>query len=75
MILCRLILLGLLVLGAEVSAEEEPVPVAPVVVADELNRGTPLRSVEGFLAATDANDFETAAEYLDLRNIRGDATN
>ena len=74
MIPCRLILLGLLVLGAEVSAEEEPVPVVPEVVADGLNRGTPLRSAEGFLAATDANDFATAAEYLDLRNIRGDAT-
>jgi MscS family membrane protein len=73
MILCRLILLGLLALGADVSAAEDPVPVEPEVVADAFNRGTPLGSAEGFLAATDTNDYETAAEYLDLRNIRGDA--
>jgi MscS family membrane protein len=74
MTLYRLILIGLLAIGADVGAEDEPVPVEPEVIADAFNRGTPLRSAEGFLAATDANDFETAAEYLDLRHIRGDAT-
>ena len=45
--LSRLILLGLLALGADVSAQDEPVPVEPEVVADAFNRGTPLRSAEG----------------------------
>jgi MscS family membrane protein len=46
---------------------------APQIPADEFDRGTPLRSVEGFLAAADKGDFETAAEYLDLRNLMGPA--
>ena len=74
MTLCRWFLIGLLLVGAAVSAEDEPIPVEAEVVPDEFNRGTPLASAEGFLAATDANDYETAAEYLDLRNVRGDAT-
>jgi MscS family membrane protein len=70
----RLLLVTLLTVGAAVSAQEAPVPAEPVVVADEYNRGTPLGSAGGFLAATDANDFETASEFLDLRNLRGAAT-
>lgn len=45
----------------------------PVIPADDLDRGTPVRSAEGFLAAADQGDYETAAEYLDLRNLRGEA--
>jgi len=72
-IVYRFVLIGFLAVGADVGAQEGPAAVGPEVVADEFNRGTPLRSAEGFLAATDTNDYETAAEYLDLRNIRGDA--
>jgi MscS family membrane protein len=39
------------------------------IVADELDRGTPRRSLRAFLTATQDRDFETAAEYLDLRNL------
>ena len=45
----------------------------PVIPADDFDRGTPHRSVEGFLAAAGKGDYETAAEYLDLRNRRGEA--
>ena len=47
----------------EQSAAEADIP------ADELDRGTPRRSLRGFLTATQNRDFETAAEYLDLRNL------
>ena len=40
---------------------------------DKFDRGTPERSARGFIEAAEAGDFETAAEYLDLRNLRGDA--
>ena len=39
------------------------------VLADEFDRGTPRRSLLGFLHAAQDRDFETAAEYLDLRNL------
>ena len=45
----------------------------PPIPADEFNRGTPQRSLEGFLAVSGWGDHETAAEYLDLRNLRGEA--
>ncbi len=72
--LSRLFLLALLV-GMQVSAQDDSAPAADTVVipADEFDRGTPLRSAEGFLAAVDEVDYETAAEYLDLRNLRGRA--
>ena len=44
-----------------------------VIPADDFDRGTPLRSVEGLLASAGKADYETAAEYLDLRNRRGEA--
>jgi len=43
------------------------------VTVDEFDRGSPRRSADGFIIAADAGDFETAAEYLDLRNLRGEA--
>ena len=47
---------------------------SPVEVPDdEFDRGTPVRTASGFIAAAEAGDFETAAEYLDLRNLRGEA--
>ena len=41
----------------------------PAIPSDAFKRGTPRRSVEGFLKAIEANDYTTAAEYLDLRNL------
>lgn len=55
-----------------VAQEEAPEP-APTIVSDELNRGTPAGSVAGFMLMGDASNFEVAAEYLDLRNLRGAA--
>jgi len=46
----------------------------PDIPADQFNRGTPLGSAEGFIAAVDSGDYDKAAEYLDLRNLRGVAT-
>ena len=45
----------------------------PAVPVDEYDRGTPKRSGDAFVRALDVSDYETAAEYLDLRNIRGEA--
>ena len=39
------------------------------IPVDQLDRGTPRRSLLGFLTAAQDRDFETAAEYLDLRNL------
>jgi MscS family membrane protein len=39
------------------------------IVVDELDRGTPRRSLVGFLTVAQDRDFEKAAEYLDLRNL------
>ena len=73
--LSRLFLLALLLAGVQVSAQDDNSPTAdgPVIPADEFDRGTPLRSAEGFLAAVDVADYEAAAQYLDLRNLRGEA--
>ena len=68
-------LLVLLLTGTQVGAQDNSGPPAePVAIpADEFDRGTPLRSAEGFLAAVDVANYEAAAEYLDLRNLRGEA--
>jgi len=70
----RLLPLLLLVLGFQAGAQENVEEEPPQVVDDEFDRGTPDRSARGFLVAVDADDYETAAEYLDLRNLRGAAT-
>jgi MscS family membrane protein len=69
----RWFLLGLGLVCLQISAQDNspPADASPVIPADEFDRGTPLRSAEGFLTATDLSAFETAAEYLDLRNLRG----
>ncbi len=51
-----------------VQPEQNPAPVIDVV-EDEFDRGTPRRSLLGFLTAAQDRDFEIAAEYLDLRNL------
>ncbi len=45
------------------------------ILPDEFDRGTPRRSLLGFLTAAQDRDFETAAEYLDLRNLPSRAKN
>jgi MscS family membrane protein len=50
-----------------VKEEEKKAP--PVGPIDELDRGVPRTSVEGFLNTTRVGDFERAAQYLDLRNL------
>jgi len=74
--LFRLLLVTLLLAGAQVSAQDDSVPAmdGPIIPADEFDRGTPRRSAEGLLAALDKADNETASEYLDLRNLRGEAS-
>jgi MscS family membrane protein len=48
---------------------EQPADHATGEVPDEIGRGTPRSTMEGFLAATRARDFDRAAQYLDLRNL------
>jgi len=48
------------------AQEKAPQPVGP---ADDFNRGIPRSSVAGFMAATRDRDYETAAQYLDLRRL------
>jgi len=69
-----LLILGLFSLQAtaqESDTQNEPEVVIP---ADDLDRGTPLRSGNGFMAQADKRDFEAAAEFMDLRNLRGEAS-
>ena len=71
----RLLVLGLGLVCLQTSAQDASSAAAdgPAIPADEFERGTPLRSAEGFLTVVDTGDYETAAEYLDLRNLRGEA--
>ena len=69
-----LLMLGLVCLQASAQDNSSPVEDGPVIPADKFDRGTPLRSAEGFAAAVDRADYEGAAEYLDLRNLRGEAS-
>ena len=73
--LSRLLFLVLVLAGTQLSAQDNSAPAVeePAIVADELDRGTPQRSANGFLAVADVGDYETAAEYMDLRNLRGEA--
>jgi MscS family membrane protein len=57
----------------QVAAQENVPEAPPPIVLDDFNRGTPASSIQGFMLAGDASDFEIAAEYLDLRNLRGAA--
>ena len=57
--------------NAQDVVEDSPTVVAPedLVPQDEFDRGTPQRSLIGFLSAAQDRDFERAVEYLDLRNL------
>lgn len=68
-----LALLFIAFLSCSALAQDPGIQTVPIP-EDEFDRGTPVRSVEGFVAAAEAGDFETAAEYLDLRNLRGEAS-
>jgi MscS family membrane protein len=73
----RLLLLATIVAATQSLAQEEAETATsqapPAVVADEFDRGTPARSVEMFLKVAEVGDFETASQYLDMRNLRGEA--
>jgi hypothetical protein len=56
------LMLGLVCLQIGAQESSPPAEEGPVIPADEFDRGTPLRSGEGFLTATDLGAFETAAE-------------
>ncbi len=53
--------------GDRASREASVPPTAP---EDPYDRGTPRSTVAGFLSAARADDWERAAEYLDLRHLR-----
>jgi MscS family membrane protein len=69
-----LLVLGLACLSVNAQDASSPAADNPLIPVDEFNRGTPHRSAEGFLATAGTGDYETAAEYLDLRNLRGEAS-
>jgi len=74
------LLLGLVCLPSNAQESTSPVaedldlPAEVIVPADEFDRGTPQRSGYGFMRTVDKGDYETAAQYLDLRNLRGTAS-
>ncbi len=74
--LSPLLLLSLALICVQAGAQdaESQTEEAFVVPADEFGRGSPLQSVQGLQAALDVGDYERAAEYLDLRYLRGEAS-
>ena len=76
MLLAGLLLHALYFVSAPLGAEENDATQAEQqteIPTDKFDRGTPRRSGEGFIRATDISDYETAAEYLEWRIIRGPA--
>ena len=69
-----LVLLLLVCLQASAQDASPPAEEGPTIPADEFDRGTPHRSAQGFMTVVDTGDYETAAKYLDLRNLHGTAT-
>ena len=59
--------------AAETPAEETPAEVTESTIADALGRETPRGSMTGYFEAADAGDFETAARFLDQRNLPREA--
>lgn len=55
-------------LAAVTSTAAEPVG-PPASAVDALGRGTPKGMVQGFLKAVEDEDYNRAAEYLDLRSL------
>lgn len=67
------VLLACASLPAGAQQETEPAAELANIPVDDFDRGTPRRSADGFKAAVDNADYTRAAEYLDLRNLRGEA--
>ena len=69
----------LVMVGQEVMAQQAA-PVEPAatvkipVPADAFNRGTPRGSISAYIKAANDFDFDTAKEFLDLRNLPDDVT-
>jgi hypothetical protein len=53
----------------DVQQAQDPVKTEVVVFKDNLGRDTPRNSFIGFLTATEAFDYESAVQYMDLRNL------
>jgi MscS family membrane protein len=68
-----LLALGLVCLTSNAQNVGSSATDNPAIPVDEFDRGTPHRSVTGFLTAAGMSDYETAAQYLDLRHLRGEA--
>src|SRR5579862_7262721 len=60
----KVCLLALLLSAAILSADQ------PAPAGDNLGRQDPRSSVTGFLEACRSQDFQKAAQYLDLRRVR-----
>lgn len=54
---------------AKAEDEKSAASSKPLGPVDKLDRGVPRTAVGGFFGAIKKNDYETAAEYLDLRNL------
>ena len=64
-----------LILAAGVARAQEAAPSSagappPPIPADDLDRGTPRRSILAFLKACRDGDYERAAQYLDLSDVK-----
>jgi len=55
--------------AAPVETQEPVAPPEAMRKTEKFGRDTPHSSVHRFLKAVDDNDYETAAEYLDFRNL------
>ena len=71
---CLSLLLALTVLmpvyGQEQADIVEPEPATESdIPEDAFGRGTPRRSIEGFLRAAESGDWDTALHYIDLRSL------
>jgi MscS family membrane protein len=53
--------------AAKIGDENSTTPSKPLGPVDKLDRGVPRTAVVGFLSAIKSNDFDKAAEFLDLR--------
>jgi MscS family membrane protein len=69
-----LLALGLACLPINAQDASSPDADNLAIPADKFDRGTPYRSADGFLTTAGTGEYETAAEYLDLRNLRGEAS-
>jgi MscS family membrane protein len=68
------LLLGLVCLQSNAQESSATVEKDLTIPVDEFDRGTPQRSADGFMRTVDKGDYETAAQYLDLHNLRGRAS-